>query len=168
MIISAIVAATRNWVIGKDNEIPWYLPSDLKYFKKTTLDHHIIMGRKNYESIGRPLPKRVNIVVTRKKGYEAPGCVVVHSIEDALKVARDNKETEAFICGGGEIYKQTMDIIDRLYFTEIEATVEGDIFFPEFSEDDWELVSIERNQADDRNEYGYNFKVYERVDKQKK
>lgn len=163
MIISTIVAASRNWVIGKDNEIPWYIPNDLRYFRRMTLGHHIILGRKNYESIGKPLPKRTNLIITRDTTYEAPGCHVLHTIDEAIDFARKDKEEELIICGGGQIYKQTMHLVDKIYFTEIEAVVEGDVFFPEIDTKKWKLVSIERNQSDDRHEYGYNFMVYERI-----
>lgn len=162
MIISAIVAASKNWVIGKDNEIPWYIPNDLRYFRRMTLGHHIILGRKNYESIGKPLPKRTNLIITRDTDFEAPGCLVMHNIDDAINHAKKQKEEEVFICGGGQIYAQTMDRVDKLYFTEIEAVVEGDVFFPEIDFSKWNQISIERNQADERHEYGYNFMVYER------
>jgi len=162
MIISAIVAASKNWVIGKDNEIPWYIPNDLRYFRRMTLGHHVVMGRKNYESIGKPLPKRTNLIVTRDENYDAPGCHVVHSIDEAIKFAKDNNEEELFICGGGEIYNQTLAMTDKLYFTEIEAVVDGDVYFPKIELHDWSLISTERNQADDRHEYGYNFMIYER------
>lgn len=162
MKISAIVAASKNWVIGKDNEIPWYVPNDLRYFRRMTLGHHIILGRKNYESIGKPLPKRTNLIISRDTNFEAPGCHVFNSIDEAIKFAKKNKEDELFICGGGQIYIQTMDKVDKLYFTEIEAVIEGDVYFPEIDPSEWELISTERNQADDRHEYGYNFMIYER------
>jgi len=162
MIISAIVAASKNWVIGKNNEIPWYIPNDLRYFRRMTLGHHIILGRKNYESIGKPLPKRTNLIVTRDTNFEAPGCLVVHSVEEAIAIAKKNKEEELMICGGGQIYAQTMPLVEKLYFTEIEAVVDGDVYFPEIDESEWDLISTERNQADDRHEYGYNFMIYER------
>ncbi len=120
MIISAIVATAHNGVIGKDNEIPWYLPADFAYFKRVTLNHHIIMGRNCYESIGRPLPKRTNVIVTRNPFYIASGCVIVHSVEEGLKLAKENGEEEVFIIGGGEIYKQTMHLMDKNNITEVD------------------------------------------------
>ncbi len=162
MIISAIVAKTQNNVIGKDNDIPWYLPNDLKYFKRMTLGHHIILGRKNYEAIGRPLPRRTNIVVTRSKDYVAEGCLVVHSIDEALALARSAGEEEVFICGGGEIYRQTMDLWNKLYLTEVEGVVEGDVFFPEIEEEEWREISIKLNKADERHAFDFNFRVLER------
>jgi len=162
MIVSAIVATAKNNVIGKDNDIPWYLPADLNYFKRCTLNHHIIMGRKSYESIGRPLPKRTNIVVTRDPFYVVSQCLVAHSIDEALKMALDNSEEEAFIIGGGEIYKLAMPFVDRLYLTEVDAEVEGTVHFPEIDLEEWELKSTEAHKADEKNEFDYVFKIFER------
>lgn len=164
MIVSTIVAVAKNNVIGRSshNDIPWYLPADLKYFKKTTLNHHIIMGRNCYESIGRPLPKRTNVIVTRNPYFIATGCVVAHSIEEALEMAFDNGEEEAFIIGGGQIYEQSQALWDKVYLTEVDLEVEGDIYFPKLVETDWELCSQERHQPDAKNEHGYTFKVFER------
>ena len=142
MIVSAIVAVAKNNVIGINNGIPWYLPADLKYFKKTTLNHHIIMGRKSYESIGRPLPKRTNVIITRDPFYIASNCLVVHSVEEGLKLALDNNEEEAFIIGGGEIYRLAMPFVDRLYLTEVDLDVEGAVHFPELDFSEWELVLL--------------------------
>jgi len=165
MILSAIVAVAKNNVIGKDNDIPWYLPADLKYFKKITTGHHIIMGRKCYESIGRPLPKRTNVVVTRNPFFIATGCLITHNIAEAVDLAKANEETEVFIIGGGQIYEIAMPYIDRLYLTEVEVTVDGDIFFPEIDTDLWELTSEEKHSADEKNEYDYTFKILERKGK---
>ena len=162
MIVSAIVAMAQNRVIGKGNQIPWYLPADLKYFKRTTLNHHIIMGRKCFQSIGKPLPKRTNIVITRNPFFTATNCLIVPSVEDGLNVAYDNKEEEAFIIGGGQIYEISKRFWDRLYITEVGAAVEGDVFFPEIELSEWNLLSNEAHPADDRNEYNYTFKLYER------
>lgn len=163
MIVSAIVATDKNNVIGKNNDIPWYLPADLKYFKRTTLNHHIIMGRKSYESIGRPLPKRTNIIVTRNPFFVVSNCIVANSIQEALLIALENGETEAFIIGGGEIYKQSMHLWDRVYLTAVDLEVkEGEVFFPELPEEGWELVSEEHYSADEKNDHAYTFKVLER------
>lgn len=162
MIISAIVATAKNNIIGKDNGIPWYLPADLKYFKKTTLHHHIIMGRNSFESIGRPLPKRTNIIVTRNQFYIASNCIIVHSIQEGLEVAQQNGETEAFIIGGAQIYKQSLDLIDRLYLTEVDLDVEGDTAFPEIDESEWIEISREAHKADEKNEHDYVFRILER------
>jgi dihydrofolate reductase len=162
MLVSAIVAIAQNNVIGINNGIPWYLPADLKYFKKTTMDHHVIMGRKSYESIGRPLPKRTNVIVTRDPFFIASNCLVVHSVEEALQLALDNNETEAFIIGGGEIYKLAMPYLDRLYLTEVDVEVEGGVYFPEIDFSEWNLISEEAHKADTQNEMDYVFKVLER------
>lgn len=163
MIVSAIVATAHNNVIGKDNDIPWYLPSDLKYFKKTTLNHHIIMGRKSFQSIGRPLPKRTNIVISRDPFFIATNCIKASSIEEALTIAHDHGEEEAFIIGGGQIYALSQPYWDRLYLTTVNAQVEGDIYFPKIKEENWKLVFEEAHQADEKNEYDYTFKVLERI-----
>ena len=162
MIISAIVAVAKNNVIGKDNDIPWYLPADLKYFKKMTLDHHIIMGRKSFESIGRPLPKRTNIIITRNPFFIASNCLVTRTVEEALKIAEDNGESEVFIIGGAQIYDLTKGYWDRLYLTEVDLEVEGDVLFPEIDMAKWNLVAEAPQKADEKNEHDYVFKTYER------
>lgn len=162
MTVSAIVATAKNNVIGINNGIPWYLPADLKYFKRTTLNHHIIMGRKSYESIGRPLPKRTNVIVTRDPFYMASNCLITHSVEEALQLALDNNEEEAFIIGGGEIYKLAMPFIERLYLTEVDLEVEGAVYFPEIDFSEWNLISEEAHEPDEKNEMAYVFKVLER------
>lgn len=163
MIVSAIVATAKNNVIGKNNDIPWYLPADLKYFKKTTLNHHIIMGRKSFQSIGKPLPKRTNIVITRNPFFIASNCIMSTSVEEALSIAQDNGETEAFIIGGGQIYELSKNYWDKLYLTEVDLLVEGDIFFPEINPEEWNLISSESHQPDEKNEHAYTFKVFERI-----
>jgi len=164
MLVSAIVAISRNRVIGKDNQIPWRLPADLKYFKRRTLNHHIIMGRKSFESIGRPLPKRSNIVLTRDPFFAASGCIVVHTLEEALTLAQDKGDDEAFIIGGGAVYEQSMPLWDRLYLTEVAVEVEGDVFFPQLPPEEWKLVSEDHHRADEKNPHDYTFKVFERQD----
>ena len=162
MIVSAIVATAKNNVIGKDNQIPWYLPADLSYFKKTTLEHHLIMGRNCFRSIGRPLPKRTNIVVTRDLFFTAEGVLVAHSLEEALGMAFDGAEEEVFIIGGGEIYLETADLWDKIYLTEVDLEVEGDIFFPDTDPAEWVEISSESHQPDEKNEWAYTFRVLER------
>lgn len=163
MLVSAIVAVGNNRVIGKDNDLPWYLPADLRYFKKTTLGRHIIMGRKCYESIGQPLPKRTNIVLTRNAFFTGTGLIVAHSIEEALQLAADNGETEAMILGGGEIYRQSVPLWDRLYLTQVDVDVpDGDTFFPELDPAQWTLVREEAHDPDEKNPHAYAFRVYER------
>jgi dihydrofolate reductase len=163
MLVSAIVAVAQNGVIGQHNQIPWYLPADLGYFKRTTLHHHIIMGRNSFRSIGRPLPNRTNIVVTRDPFFTADGVLIAHSIEEALGMAYDNNETEAFIIGGGEIYAQSMDLLDRLYLTEVQLAPDGDVFFPEIDRSEWREISREHHEPDDKNEHAYTFCVLERI-----
>ena len=162
MIVSAIVAVAQNGVIGAEGQIPWYLPADLAWFKKTTLGHHIIMGRNSFHSIGRPLPKRTNIVVTRDPFFSAEGVVVAHSIEEALGVAFDNGETEAFIIGGGQIYRESIDLWDKLYLTEVKTAPEGDVHFPETDNSEWNEIWREERPADDKNEFDCTFRVLER------
>lgn len=153
----------RNRVIGKDNQIPWHLPGDLRFFKQTTLGHHVLMGRKNYASMGRPLPKRTNVVITRDPYFISTGCIIVHSIADALQVAHDNGEEEAFIIGGGEIYAQSIDLLDRIYLTTINLEAEGDVFFPDFDRAEWQVVKSESFAANDRDPYDYVIEVFERA-----
>ncbi|WP_421949558.1 dihydrofolate reductase [Phaeodactylibacter xiamenensis] len=163
MILSAIVATDKNGVIGKDDDIPWHLPADLKYFKRRTLNHHIIMGRKTFESIGRPLPKRTNIIVTRNPFFMVSNCLVAGSLQEAIDLARNNGEDEAFIIGGGTIYEQAMPLIDRLYLTEVDTEVEnGEVFFPAVDPAVWSEVSSEAHQPDEKNPHAYTFKVLER------
>lgn len=162
MIVSAIVAVAKNGVIGANGQIPWYLPADLAWFKKTTLGHHIIMGRNSFHSIGRPLPKRTNIVVTRDPFFSAEGVLTAHSVEEALGMAFDNGETEAFIIGGGQIYLESMDLWDKLYLTSVETEPEGDVFFPKTVNNEWNEVWREERPADDKNEFDCTFRILER------
>lgn len=162
MIVSCIVATAHDGVIGKDNDIPWYLPADLKYFKKVTLGHHIIMGRNCYRSIGRPLPKRTNVIITRDPYFISSNCIVTHSITAALEAAYDNGEEEAFIIGGGQIYAQTQDLWDRIYLTEVDLSVAGDVYFPDINRDQWKTTWEEAHCADTKNEFDYTFKLLER------
>jgi dihydrofolate reductase len=164
MLVSVIVATAKNNVIGKDNQIPWYLPADLAYFKRTTLDHHIIMGRNCFRSIGRPLPKRTNIVVTRDPFFRADGVLVAHSVEEALGMAFDNGEHEAFIIGGGAIYRETQDLWDKIYLTEVDLEVEGDVFFPEINPSEWYETWRERHEPDEKNKWAYTFRILERIE----
>ncbi len=150
----------RNGVIGKNNTLPWRLPADLRYFRQLTTGHPIIMGRKNYEDIGKPLPGRTNIVVTRQRAYTAPGCIVVNSVEQALNAAA--AADEVFVIGGADIYRQTFDAADRLYITEIDAAIDGDTFFPEFDRSQWREVRREQHAPDELNPYPYSFVLLER------
>lgn len=168
MVISLIAAVSKNGVIGKDNDLPWSLPDDMKYFMQTTSRHHVIMGRKNYESIPekfRPLPNRTNIVVTHQRDYQAPGCVVVHSIDSALAVARQGDDEEIFIIGGAGIFSQSLEVTQRMYLTEIDAVVDGDIFFPEYDPSDWIETSRRHHPTDERHAFSFDFVVYDRQKK---
>jgi len=166
MIVSLIAALAQNYVIGKNNDLPWHLPDDMKYFMQTTKGHHCIMGRKNYDSIPekfRPLPNRTNIVVTRQKDFHAPGCLVVNSIEQALEIARSNGEQEVFIIGGADIYKLGFSFANKLYLTEIQNTIAGDTHFPEFDKKEWREASRSHHAADERHAYAFDFVVYEKL-----
>jgi dihydrofolate reductase len=166
MKISLIAALAQNRTIGKNNDLPWHLPDDMKYFMQTTKGHHCIMGRKNYDSIPakfKPLPNRTNIVVTHQKDFVAPDCIVVNSIDAALKISRDNNEQETFVIGGAEIYKQSLVYADRLYLTEIKAEIQGDTFFPAFDHHEWKEVSRIRHAADEKHKYAFDFVVYEKI-----
>lgn len=163
MRLSAIVAISNNNVIGKDNELPWYLPADLQYFKRITINHPVIMGRKSFEAIGQPLPKRTNIVLTKDPYYLASNILVAHSIEEALALAYDTDTEEVFIIGGAIIYEHYLPMLDRLYITEIHADFDGDTFFPEWDRNQWKLISEEHHSSDKKNEFDYSFKVYERI-----
>ena len=163
MIISLIAAVSKNRVIGKNNDLPWHLPDDMKYFMQTTKEHHVIMGRKNYQSIPekfRPLPNRTNIVVTRQSIFEAPGCIITHSINESLNLARKTGEKEVFIIGGAEIYKEGIAQAEKLYLTEIDAEFGGDTFFPEFEKKQWKEESRIHHPADDRHRFPFDFVVY--------
>jgi dihydrofolate reductase len=165
LIISLIAAVSKNHVIGKNNDLPWNLPDDMKFFMNTTKAHHCIMGRKNYESIPekfRPLPNRTNIVVTRQKDFQAPGCIVVNAIDKGLTIARENGEAETFIIGGAEIYRSTMEQTNRMYLTEIDAVIEGDTYFPEFDKKIWKEIKRQHHVADERHKFAFDFVVYEK------
>ncbi|RAV98418.1 dihydrofolate reductase [Pseudochryseolinea flava] len=165
MKISLIAALAENRTIGKNNDLPWQLPDDMKYFMETTKGHHCIMGRKNYDSIPakfRPLANRENIVVTRQHNFTAPGCTVVNSIEAGIDIARKANEHETFIIGGAEIYRQSLSYADRLYLTEIKATVDGDTFFPPVDHSQWKEISRRHHPTDEKHKYAFDFVVYEK------
>ncbi|MEH7388572.1 dihydrofolate reductase [Bacillus sp. JJ1521] len=161
-MISLLVAMDKNQLIGKDNDLPWRLPADLAYFKRVTMGHPIFMGRKTYDSIGRPLPGRENIIVTRDTSYEAEGCKVIHSIDDIVKMSEET-EKELFVIGGAEIFKEILRHSDRLYITEIEEEFEGDTYFPAFDKTEWKVISKEKGIKDEKNPYEYTFLVYEKI-----
>lgn len=160
MIISLLVAASDNNAIGKDNKLLWYLPEDLKFFKNTSWGMPIIMGRKTFESMGKPLPGRTNIVITTKWDWKAEGAVVVTSIADALKAAEVTDAKEVFITGGGEIYKQTMEMADKIIMTRVHVNLVADTFFPDINPHTWKLLSNKVVKADDKNKYDMSFETW--------
>lgn len=157
---SIIVAAAQNNAIGNKNKLLWHMPADLKFFKNTTINHTVIMGRKTFDSVGKPLPNRRNIIITRQEKSKIEGTEVVNSLDEALKLC--NPEEENFIVGGAEIYSLAMDKVDRIYFTLIYSEFEADTFFPPITGNVWHLVSEDYHEADDKNPYDYNFMVYEK------
>lgn len=163
MILSIIVAVSDNQVIGSGNQLPWHLPADLHYFKTLTTGHPIIMGRKTFESIGRPLPRRENIVVTRDPGFAKEGIHVVHSLEEAVQCARSLGHEEAFIIGGDSIYQQAMALAQKVYLTRVHTIIpHGDAFFPVLDEQHWTLRSARSAPADEKNPLDCTFEVYEK------
>ena len=165
MIISLIAALSQNRVIGKDNDLPWRLPDDMKHFMQTTSGHHVIMGRKNYDSLPekfKPLPNRTNIIVTRQKEFKAKDCIVVNSIEAGVAIAAANQETELFIIGGAQIYEQALPLAQRLYLTEIKAEIPGDTQFPEINKTQWLEISRKQHPVDERHRYAFDFVLYKR------
>lgn len=162
-----IVAVAENGVIGRNNQLPWYLPEDLKYFKRVTMGKPIVMGRKTFESIGRPLPGRTNIIVTRSTDYCADGIKVVNSVNDAIKLADDvavlDGSSELMVIGGAQLYADILPVTDRLYFTEVHADVDGDAFFPAIIREEWKEVAREKFLAERPNGYDYSFVVLDRL-----
>lgn len=164
MIISQIVAVSSNNVIGVNNGLPWQMPADMAYFKRKTLGHHIVMGRRNYEAEGKALPDRVNIVLSRNRKYSISDGIVVHEIENAIELAKNAGEKELFIIGGEEIYRLAMPYTNRIYLTRIHAIIKGDTFFPELDFDNWKENSCIRHQKDEENPFDYDFLIFERID----
>ncbi|MBU7593196.1 dihydrofolate reductase [Metabacillus halosaccharovorans] len=162
-MISLIVAMDKHRLIGRDNQLPWHLPQDLAYFKKVTMYHKIIMGRKTFESIGRPLPGRENIIVTRDSTYSQEGCTILHSIEEILELSSRSDE-ELFVIGGAEIFKEILPVSDRLYITEIDDVFEGDTYFPDRKDTEWKKILVEKGTRDEKNPYDFEFVVYEKID----
>tara|TARA_B100000900_G_scaffold175810_2_gene149152 strand:- start:1100 stop:1606 length:507 start_codon:yes stop_codon:yes gene_type:complete len=163
--ISLIVAVSQNGVIGKDNQLAWHLPDDMKYFSNMTKGHSIIMGRKNWESIPtkyRPLPERKNIVITRNKNFKSKEAFVVNSIEQAIDISRTDEDEEVFIIGGGEIYKLGLEYVDKIYITEIYAEIEGNTFFPKWEKDDWIEISRISHPKDEKHKYSFDYIIYKK------
>jgi dihydrofolate reductase len=162
MLLSAITAIARNNVIGKNNALPWHLPADMRFFKNTTMGHPVIMGRKTYESFGKALHGRTNIVITRQKDYVLSDAIVVHLLTEAIEKAKESASDEAFILGGAQIYQQSMPLLNRIYLTRIYADFDGDTFFPEINPDEWQLIKEEYHEPDEKNKYAYAFQTWER------
>ena len=170
MTVSIIAAVARNQVIGKDNSLPWHLPGDMQFFKEKTKGHHVLTGRKNYDSIPekfRPLPNRTNIVITGNADHSAPGAHIFGSIEEGIEFARNNNETELFIIGGGQIYERTLalDLIDKMYITWVDAEPEGQIHFPPFDATQWREIERTDHSADEKNKYPFSIRTYDKLAK---
>lgn len=162
MIVTLIAAIDENNGIGKNNQLPWQLPADMKRFKALTTGHHVIMGRKSYESMGKALKDRTNIVITRNSDYTLPDAEVVSSLSAAIQLAKDNGETEVWILGGGEIFREAIKIADKMQLTHIHHSFDCDTFFPKFNENEWRIVQKEDHQPDEKNKYEYSFVTYMR------
>ena len=160
MIRSLVVAMDRNRVIGRDNALPWRLPADLAYFKRVTMGHPVVMGRRTYESIGKPLPGRLNIVVSRNPGFRAAGCTVVGSLDEAWRAA--GNAPEVCVIGGTSLFAEALPVADRIHLTEVGAEVAGDTWFPEFDRAEWSEREVERHAADERHAYPFRIVVLER------
>ena len=159
-MLSIIVALSENNVVGRENKLPWKLSADLKRLKALTMGHHIIMGRKTWESLGRPLPGRINVVITSDKNYMAEGGVVVHSLVEALEMS--SGDNEVFIFGGGKIFKDSLHLVDKIYMTRVHAAIDGDTFFPELRMSEWKEIEREKFKADEKNQFDYSFVTLER------
>ena len=162
MIVSLVVAAAENNVIGKNNQLLWHLPNDLKFFKNTTWGMVVIMGRKTFESVNKPLPGRINIVITRQSDWATEEVITATDLNDALKKAAETNCKEIFVIGGGEIYKQSMAIANKIYITRVHTAPDGDTFFPVIDESNWELTSNEDFEADAKHAYAYSFQIWKR------
>jgi dihydrofolate reductase len=149
--------------IGVEGRLPWHLPADLKRFKSLTMGHHLIMGRKTFASIGRPLPGRTTIIVTRDQSFQPEGCLVAHSLETALEFARLDLEDDVFVIGGAEIFVQAIELADRIYLTQVHSSLPADVYFPEFAAADWQETDSEYHPADEKNRYPFTYKTLERV-----
>lgn len=159
-MLTLIAAAGENNALGKNNDLVWHLPDDFKRFKKMTTGHHIIMGRKTFESFPEPLPNRTHVVITRSDNYKKEGVIVVHSLERAVELTRE--DPQPFVIGGGEIYKLAIEIADRIELTRVHGTFDADTFFPEIEEEQWKLVSKEFHEKDETHEFAFTYLTYER------
>jgi len=164
MTLSILVILSTNNVIGRDNKLPWHMPADLKRFKNLTMGHHILMGRRTFDEIKKPLPGRVNVVITRDPQFAPEGVAIARSIDEAISKAEAAGDLEIFLIGGGEIFKQVIHIADRMYITRIHAEIDGDTYFPEFDDvNEWKLIDAEHFEADEKNAYPYSFLTYTRA-----
>lgn len=157
-MITLIAAAAENNALGKDNDLLWHLPEDFKRFKQITSEHYIIMGRKTFESFPKPLPNRTHIIITRQEEYLVEGCLVVHSLEEALEIAPQNEEI--FIIGGAQIYKQALPFADKIDLTRVHIELDADAFFPEFNTSEWNLVFSEKHFKDEKHQFDFTFETY--------
>ena len=162
VIVSILVAWDDNRAIGLENALPWRLSTDLKRFKQLTLGHHLVMGRKTFESIGQPLPGRRSIILTRNPAFKSEGCLVAASLGQAFAMAEERGEKEVFVIGGSQIYAQALPLADRIYLSRVHAKVNADTFFPEFDENEWEEQALEFHPADGKNQYPFTFKLLTR------
>ncbi|MEO9022448.1 MAG: dihydrofolate reductase [Ginsengibacter sp.] len=162
-MLSHIVAASENNIIGSNNELPWHLPNDFKYFKNKTWGMPVIMGRHTYESMEKDLPGRINIVMTQKTDWYRENVFVTHTIDEAIAKAKESEAKEIFIIGGGEVFKQTIGMVDRIYLTRVHTSVEGDTSYPEINAAQWKLTKSDSFPADEKNNYPYTFEVWEKV-----
>ena len=161
-MLTLIAATSTNNALGKDNQLVWHLPLDFKRFKTLTSEHYIIMGRKTFESFPKPLPNRTHVIITRQKDYEAPeGCVIVSSLEKAIEICPKNEEV--FIIGGGEIYKQSIDMADKVELTRVHTEVEADTFFPEINPEKWKVVFEEQHSKDEKHAFDFTFLTYQKI-----
>ena len=163
LTISLLVAASENNAIGKNNQLLWHLPNDMKFFKNTTWGMAVVMGRKTYESVDKPLPGRFNIVITRQADWKAAGVTGAADLQDALQKAKETNCNEVFVIGGGEIYKQSIEIADKIYMTRVHAGFEADTFFPEIDERKWQLVANQDFGVDEKHKYAYSFQTWEKI-----
>jgi dihydrofolate reductase len=163
MLISFVVAAANNNVIGKDNQLVWNLPNDMKFFKNITWGMPVVMGRKSYDSLGKPLAGRKNIILTRQDGWHAEGTVAVKTIEDAMYIVKEMDVKEMMVIGGGEIFRMMWNKAKRIYLTRVDGEPEGDTYLPAIHPDEWKLVSKKDHEADEKHKYNYSFQIWERT-----
>ncbi|MDR9374880.1 MAG: dihydrofolate reductase [Schleiferiaceae bacterium] len=161
MNLTMIAALAENRVIGKDNQLIWRFPNDLKRFKKLTLGHHVLMGRKTFESVNRPLPGRTNVVITQQKDYQAPGCIVVHTLEEALRKAEN--DPQPFVIGGAKIYELALPYTDSMELTYIHHAYKGDTYFPEWDPQKWQLTAREAHPADEKHPHAFEYRTYQKA-----